>query len=142
MKNTAPGRPKPQTGGGADRKEPTNLSPPLYDALERAVKAIKAHPELASTPWVSMTEDGLWVTPWILGAPITALLTWHDAMTDVTREVSAVEGGGYSLICIKGTLDDIPVTAQITTIQDLSGTRTGISEGDLRYHARQEEPYE
>lgn len=116
------------------------MSVPLYDGLERAVKAIKDHPELAPTYIVSVTEKGLWVSPWILGAPLTALMSWHDAMEDVTREVMSFEGGPYTVVQINGTLDGVPVTAQTTTIQDLSGTRTAMSEGDLRYYARQEYP--
>lgn len=129
--------------GLSDRKEPTNLSATLYDALERAVKALQAHPELAPSITVSMTDDGLWVTPWIRGAPMKALLTWHDAMTDVERETesSGVEGGdSYTKVTVRGLLDDVPVIAQTVTFQALS-TANKISIADLRKAASEEEEF-
>lgn len=112
------------------------MSAQLYDALERAVKTIKEHPELAPATSLSITEDGLWVTPWIMGAPITALLTWHDALSDTEREIEGAET--YCKVTVRGLLGDVPVIAQTTTHVQLPGNR--VSAAVLRTAAHDEDP--
>jgi hypothetical protein len=139
-----PGRPKPQPRGVADRKEPTNLSVALYDALERAVKALRAHPDLPPSITLTMTDDGLWVSPWVRGAPMTALLGWHEEMTETEREyeTNGIEGGdSYAKVTVRGLLDDVPVIAQAVTFQPVTGARNKVSLVELRKLAKVEEPY-
>lgn len=91
-----------------------------------------------------MTDDGLWVTPYERGAPITALLGWHDALKDVTRELESYvsEAGSYRKVTVRGLLDDVPIVAQTVTFQELTGSRTGrVSEAELRRIAKMEEPF-
>lgn len=116
------------------------MSVSLYDALERAVKMIKDHPELAPVTSVSVTEDGIWVTPWIMGGPLTALLTWHDALTEPDRELEVAET--YSKITVRGLLGDVPVIVTGTTPVQLTGNRARISAAALRTAAHDEDPIE
>ena len=116
------------------------MSIQLYDALERAVKTIKDHPDLAPVSMVSITEDGVLVTPWIFGAPITALLTWHDALTDPDRELEVAES--YSRIVVRGLLGDVPMIVHGTTHAQLTGSQSRISAAALRTAARDEEPFD
>lgn len=120
------------------------MSVALYDALDRAVKALKAHPDLPPSITLSMTEDGLWVSPWVRGAPMTALLGWHEAMTDTEREyeTDGVEGGDqFTKVTVRGLLDDVPVIAQAVTFQPVTGSRNRVSLVELRKLAKGEEPY-
>jgi hypothetical protein len=120
------------------------LSDALYDALDRAVKALKAHPDLPPSITVSMTADGLWVSPWVRGAPMRALLSWHDEMTETEREyeVNGIEGGdSYVKVTVRGLLDDVPVTAQAVTFQPVTGARNKVSLVELRKLAKDEMPY-
>lgn len=120
------------------------MSTALYDALERAVKVLQAHPELAPSITVSMAEDGLWVAPYIAGAPMTALLTWNDALRDVERDFESTTGPdksySYTKVTIRGFLEDVPVVAQSVTFQDVQGTRGRISLAELKRVAKTEEP--
>lgn len=115
------------------------MSSSLYDALERAVKALKAHPRLPETISIALTEDGLWVTPWIPGAPLTSILAWHDELREPSREFESMDG--YSKVEVRGFLDDVPIIAQVVTFQELSGRRDRLSEAELRRAARAEEPF-
>lgn len=120
------------------------MSDALYDALDRAVKALKAHPDLPPSITVSMTADGLWVSPWVRGAPMTALLDWHNEMTETEREyeTNGIEGGDtYYKITVRGLLDDVPVIAQAVTFQPVTGSRNRVSLVELRKLAKDEMPY-
>lgn len=118
------------------------MSAVLYDAMERAVKALKAHPELSPSITVSMTEDGLWVTPYIMGAPMQALLAWHEALKEPERdyEVTTSDAGNYTRVTVRGLLDDVPVIAQTVTFQDVTGQRGKVSLAELKKLAKNEEP--
>lgn len=117
------------------------MSAVLYDALERAVKVLQQHPELPPTTTVSQTEDALWVNPYVLGAPLTAILGWHDAMREQEREFQLVtnEAGNYTTVTVRGFLEDIPVVAQTVTFQELNGQRGRITLAELRRAAGAEE---
>ncbi len=120
------------------------MSVALYDALERAVKALKAHPDLPPSITITLAEDGMWVSPWVRGAPMTALLGWHEEMTDTEREyeTNGIEGGDtYVKVTVRGLLDDVPVTAQAVTFQEVTGARNKVSLVELRKLAKVEEPY-
>lgn len=115
------------------------MSMALYGSLDRAVKVLLNHPELAPVITVSQTDEALWVTPYVLGSPIRALLTWHDVMTDTERELEPVRGdaGDYCKITVRGLLDGIPVSATSVTFQDL-GTPGRATLEDLRAAAENE----
>lgn len=129
-----------QLRGRADRKEPTNLSGSLYDVMEKAVKALQNHSDLPESISFSITQEGLWVMPWILGAPLQAILAWHDALIDPTR--TYIPADGYTKVEIRGNLDDVPVIAQVVTYQELTGRNGRLSEAELRRTAKAEEPFE
>lgn len=118
------------------------MSQPLYDSLQRAVKILDAHPELRNTTTLSFTEDSLWVSPWLRGAPLTGLLRWHDAMSDVEREVETItttSAGSYYKVTVRGMLEDLHVVAQTVTFQEM--TAGALTEAELRRAAAQEDPY-
>jgi len=130
----------PSTGTAPDRKEPTILSRSLYDFTDRAVNALRAHPDLPETISLAVTEDALWVSPWIAGAPMQAILAWHDVMRDTSREYEA--GEGYCKVTVRGFLEDVPVIAQAVTFQEVTGRIDRLSEAALRQLAKREEPFE
>lgn len=118
------------------------MSSTLYDALERAVKALQAHSGLPPCISVSMTDDGLWVTPYIMGAPVSAILAWAEVMSEVEREFESYptgDGNGYTKITVRGLLEDVPVIAQTVTFQDVNGTRGRVTLAELRRIAKAEE---
>lgn len=113
---------------------------PLYDALENAVKVLQEHADLPLPISVSMTEDGLWVTPWLRGAPMTALLAWREVMTDASQEFE-VRPDGMINVTIRGLLGDVPVVAQAVTFQELSGSGGKLALAELRRAASEEEEF-
>lgn len=112
----------------------------LYDALERAVKVLQEHTDLPVPISVSMTDDGLWVTPWLRGAPMKALLKWHEAMTEPQREC-LVRPDGVINVTVRGFLDGTPVIAQAVTFQELSAPEDRLSLAELRRAAGEEEEF-
>lgn len=116
------------------------MSEPLYELMDRAVKVLREHPTLPETISIAVTLDGLWVTPWIHGAPMQALLAWHDVMREPTREYEPHEG--YSKVTVRGYLGDVPVIAQAVTFQTLTGRTDVLGEAQLRQLAVQEEPFQ
>lgn len=113
---------------------------PLYTSMESALVALKAHPDLPPTISVALTDDGLWVTPFEFGAPITALMGWHSAMTDPTCEFETTAGGAgsYTKITVRGLLDDVQVIAQTVTFRSVDGAAGTVSVTELQRIAAQE----
>lgn len=116
------------------------LSRPLYDALTAAVNILSQHPDLPEPLSVSMNQEGLWVDVWELGAPITALLKWYDALDNRSLEI-AQSTDDYTTVHVSGMLDKYPMTVTATTYRDIHTKTRRLSVDDLRKVAREEKPY-
>lgn len=117
------------------------MNQPLHAPLEQAAKILGELDELPEYLSVAVTADGVWLTPWIHGAPITAVLAWIDMIDN--PEVTSVNYGEHTSVHAVGLFDAVRLHVSSTThrlVQTQPDGRVSIDE--LRRIASEEEAFE
>jgi hypothetical protein len=114
----------------------------LYDDLEAAVKFLPEWKKLPPLISFAVTNGGVYLQPWIHGAPVTALLAWADEMTNRACYVEIF--GEHTSIEFTGEINGIKVHCTGTThhfVRTTSETGAALID-DLREIASHEEAFE